>query len=160
MDSAKSEKWFALALLLICLIYLFTSLSIPTGTVSKPGPGFFPIILGLIGTLLAVGVTINGFKSSKHEKVNQDSYQERLQQDNIKRIIQYIMILTISILTFKILGAILTVFFLTIVLARICGQQGWIIPVIMGIVCASCLHFIFVKFFSIPLPEGLMRLVI
>lgn len=160
MDSAKKENGFSLILLITCLFYLFNSLSIPTGTVSKPGAGFFPIILGSIGTLLSVGITINAFKGSKLEKVNQDSYQERLQQDNIKRIIQYIMILTISILTFKILGAILTVFFLTIVLARIFGQQGWIVPVIMGVICSLCLHLIFVKFFSIPLPEGLLGLMI
>ena len=48
------ERLLALGVLTLSGAYLATAWSLPAGTVARPGPGFFPVIVGVFGAAVAL----------------------------------------------------------------------------------------------------------
>jgi putative tricarboxylic transport membrane protein len=48
------ERLVAVAVLVAGGVYLANALPLPQGTVAQPGPGFFPLAVGVFGTIVAL----------------------------------------------------------------------------------------------------------
>gem|GEM_PF-934049 len=157
----KEKLIFELGLLFVSVYYSFSSLLMPRGTVSQPGPGFFPLILGILAILLAIPLIINSIISCKNNKIDnkEDTAGNKSDKMGLFRVVGYILALLVSMFLFEFLGAIISVFVLTLVLSKIAGQKGWLVPFILGLCCSVGVYVIFNILFDIYLPEGLLSFV-
>jgi hypothetical protein len=48
------ERAVALAVLMACGVYLVSGWPLPLGTIARPGPGLYPLAVGVFGALVAI----------------------------------------------------------------------------------------------------------
>jgi hypothetical protein len=63
-SSIKSPKDFFAGVFLLCVVavYVFGMFDVRVGTLSRPGPGYFPLILTTLLFIFGVTILINGFR--------------------------------------------------------------------------------------------------
>ena len=147
-----TEKRFSMGALLVCLIYLSMAFQHPFGNLSEAGPGFVPIILSCAGILTALIIIL-------HRKAPNSSAPDAKETENAahpQNVLLYILTVCTSSLVFTYLGAIITVTLLTIVLLKISGVEGRLLPLLIGISTAASLHIVFGYWLKINLPHGLL----
>jgi hypothetical protein len=52
----KSDQWSGLFLLILAIFMCWGSLGLPYGSIHNPGPGFFPLWLGIILGAMSIGL--------------------------------------------------------------------------------------------------------
>lgn len=156
----KNKLTFAVAMFILSGYYLYNAIFIPTGSPSEPGPGFFPIILGVVAVAVALTLIISSLASSRRERTEKGCAENKANREGFKRITWYIIMLVIIIASFELIGAVISIFALTLILAKISGQKGWLTPVLLGLCCSLGLYIVFNMLFDIYLPPGLLAFIL
>ncbi|MHC1761695.1 MAG: tripartite tricarboxylate transporter TctB family protein [Negativicutes bacterium] len=149
-----TEKRFSMGALLVCLIYLSMAFQHPFGNLSEPGPGFVPILLSCVGILTALIILMQRKAANNSAPLNEEANAE--DATHPQNVLLYILTVCISTLVFTYLGAIVAVTLLTIVLLKISGVDGRLLPLLIGISTAASLHIVFGYWLKINLPHGLL----
>lgn len=149
----NAEKKFCLGVLFICLPYLCIALDYDFGKLSDPGPGFFPVLLGCGGILLALSIIIQPNRTHDLGSGNDQAIENSLSN---RKVMHYLLSVFACTLVFSFLGAILSIILLVTALAKISEVQGWKVPLLMGIVTAIVLQVVFSHWLKITLPSGLL----
>ncbi len=149
-----TEKRFSKGALLVCLIYLGMAFQHPFGSLSEPGPGFVPLLLACVGILTAIIIIMQREAPTNSSPVNEEADVEDAAHP--QNVLLYVLTLCISSLVFAYLGAIITVTLLTIILLKISGVEGRLLPLLIGISTAASLHLVFGYWLKINLPHGLL----
>lgn len=134
-------------LFLFSVLYLIYSFKMSFGSVGMPGPGFLPITLGVIGTLLSFGFLVKGLLIKKIEKL------EDFTKQGILRFSGYVLSVVLFLLTYKTIG-ITMLFLLVFSLAKISGFRGWVSPILLAGIFTTIVYFLF-TFLQIPFPSGI-----
>jgi Tripartite tricarboxylate transporter TctB family len=134
-------------LFLICVSYLIISFSMSIGKPDNPGPGFVPITIGVMGTLLALGLLIKDIISKYDVKI------EDFTKPGVLRFSGYVVSIFLFLVTYNYLG-IPVLFLLVFSLAKIIGFRGWIYPLLFAGVFTSIVYFLF-SLLQIPFPAGI-----
>lgn len=142
-------------LLFVCCLYFYHSLKLEYGTLSAPGPGFLPIVLGFMGTILAACLLIGTFIIQK-KSVGDASSDEPKSSASYRPLVFYIATMAALIVLFEVIGAIPGLFAATIIFSKICGLKGWFKPLILGASTSMVLYAVFAVIFNIPMPQGLL----
>lgn len=152
-------KWksirFEAGLLLVCGFYFYHSLNLEYGSLPAPGPGFLPVVLGFLGTIIALCLLIRVL--STEENTYGDKFPTRSRNISFYRpLILYIVTIAIAIIFFETVGILPCVFAATVVFSKICGLMGWFKPLVLGVCTALVLYMVFALIFQIPMPNGLL----
>ncbi len=134
-------------LFLICVSYLIISFSMSIGKPDNPGPGFVPITIGVMGTLLALGLLIKDIISKYDVKI------EDFTKPGVLRFSGFVVSILLFLLTYNLLG-VPVLFLLVLSLAKIIGYKGWIFPILFAGVFTSIVYFLF-SLLQIPFPAGI-----
>lgn len=140
---------FAFLILFLCTVWL--SLSLPFQDALGPGPGFFPIWLGIVGAVLAATLFVTTLRRSVpgHEDV-------ALTPDRpaIRRILAVLVMLCAAALMLDPLGFRLTALFFTAALLRALGARSFIAIAIFALTSSFAVFHIFYYLLQVPLPIG------
>ncbi|WXJ80975.1 hypothetical protein MHLNE_03140 [Moorella humiferrea] len=74
---------------------------------------------------------------------------------HLKEVIGYIFAFLITIFFFETLGAVLSIFFLTLSLLKLTGVKEWINAIVISVILALLIFFIFDYLLKIDLPRGI-----
>ncbi len=138
----------------VCLIISFVviqqSLGMDLGALRTPGPGFLPLILGIVLALLS-GVIV--FKSSL--RTNTDVYNTPLAVNisYLKRFGFTVVVLLAFTFVFPHLGFFFSVFWLLFFLLRD-PQKKWFEPLLGAGMATAASYFLFEVFLQIQFPSG------
>lgn len=146
---------FEACFLLVCSLYFYQSLQLEYGTLDAPGPGFLPVVLGFLGTIIVAGLLI-GTLMSKNRSREDASAEEAKSMASYRPLVFYIAVMAALILLFEVIGVIPCLFAATILFSKICGLKGWGKPVILGAVTATVIYTVFAVIFNIPMPQGIL----
>lgn len=138
-----------LALLGVSAAYLFFASQLPLGTTARPGAGFYPVIVGIFGVIVAFGATITAFR--RPAVVSGDA---PLDADSRRRVAMTVVTLAAFCLALPWIGYPLAAFAFVAVLLRALGG-GWITAVITGVISAAVSYALFATLLDVPLPRGL-----
>ena len=132
------------------------SLQMPIGTFRMAGSGLFPLCLAIVLMLLALLYLTNLL-------FQQDVKQQpqKVEADSPGAAGQMLLFLGASALAtlgLNILGYPLTSFFLMLSLMGILGVRQPVLLITLPLLTAVGSYFLFVQFFKIPLPKGLIGL--
>lgn len=146
----KAESVFALAITLVCALYLFFVWQMDDfGTVNEPGAAFIPAAMGLVGLGLALGILVSSLRTGT------DGKAEKIPRAGLLRFLAYVVASLVFIPLFENLGAIVAIFALVLVLTKVLGAQGWVRPVVLATSSSAIAYLLFYLVLEVPLPRGI-----
>jgi len=145
-DQMGGLVWFAFAL----YICIETARKLPVGTMSNPGPGFWPLAAGL----LLAGLSIPVFVKSLLSKIPEEK-APWYPLHTWKRIAAVLLALLIYAATMNFLGFLLGTFLLLIFLFRVAEPQRWTVALGASALISLAAYGLFEKWLRTQLPMGL-----
>lgn len=134
----------------VCAVYLYSAWQLPIGTLGRPGSGFFPIILGVLGVALAViDLVMTGRK--------REGGGGPTRNDVIKIGGSMAAVLAFTFLL-ETLGGMLSLFLLILAFAKLCGMPGKTKPAVLALITAVTVYSLFALMFKVPIPQGVLGL--
>jgi hypothetical protein len=139
-----------IVLFLFSLIVCYESFRLSLGSASKPGPGLFPLLLGVtLGLLSFLFLFAKGFKQDK--KVT-----SLLPPGSGKRVIMILGTLCLYSVVFSFLGYLISTFFLTLFLLSLSYPTQWVRNGIASAFICVVFYIVFQVLFDIRFPTGIL----
>lgn len=138
-----AERVSSAFFLFFCAGYAYLSTGYSFGTMTSPQSGFLPIIVGIIGTVLAA---INLFNVLKAKPKTAEGSPPAI---DWLRILLFSVGLLVYILILRPLGYFMSTFLALLYLLKVAGVNGWMIPTVVAGIVAGGFYILFVKLFGI-----------
>lgn len=127
-------------------------------TLSDPGSGLFPFLLGISLCILALPICIGSLKDLKKSNlVPTDEGKGTGNRPNLRNIIVVTAFLTGYFSLLDILGYLITTFFLLLGLFWLGYDRKWLLILIISSVTLVLSYVIFDVFLKIPFPSGFWK---
>jgi putative tricarboxylic transport membrane protein len=153
---------FAGLILAVGLVYGIMALNMPRGRLSYPGPGLFPLIIGIFLIATALGCLLQeilprkrGADPSASPLPSQDSAAPG--DRNINKTFQLMALMIGYTLALKPLGFLISICTFMVVAIRIFGYRRWVPALVMAAVIAGISYVSFVLWLKVPLPLGILE---
>ncbi|MBI4528409.1 MAG: tripartite tricarboxylate transporter TctB family protein [Deltaproteobacteria bacterium] len=147
-QAIRGERLSGFVLIACALFYLYLARDYRFDFVrGVPGPGLFPLILGLSLLLLAVTFTIRS------------CIRARAEISELKPISPIILCLVIFygyVVAFPRLGALLSTFFFGFLTLKILFKSAWHFSLLYSLFLSALFHAVFYHFLGVPLPWGIL----
>lgn len=144
--TGKAERIVAGVVVLLAAYVIRESLRMPLGRTDQPGPGFYPLVLGLL--LCAAGLIL--LLQLLLQPLDRKAYTQIGGRD----VFAIVLALMIAALLFERLGFIVTVGLFLFALLRVLSPLGWIKSGVAGVTTAIIASIFFQKILGVPLPTG------
>ena len=122
------------------------------GRLTAPGPGFFPLCLGILLFFISGIILIKNFNNRKVYETEKDN-----QPLNLQKVIAALAALFLYGFFLEALGFLLTTFVVMAVLFRIAGYKK-IIPIVSYSAITVIITFLLFKYLGVNFPAGVFRL--
>lgn len=153
---------FAGLMLAVGLVYEIMALNMPLGRLSYPGPGLFPMIIGILLIATALGCLLQEILSKKRTGGG-PSASPRLnpepntpQNRNVVKTYQLIALMVAYALALKTVGFLISIVLFLIAAIRIFGNRRWFSALAIAGVVAGISYVSFVLWLKVPLPLGIL----
>jgi len=142
------ERLVALAVLVASGVYLANALPLPQGTAARPGPGFFPLAVGVFGIAVALVWVVNALRRAPASAGDAGSATEGRGRVSITAglLVAYCLLLPWT-------GFPVAAFLFTGLLLRALGAR-WTAALAMALGCAVASYYVFAVLLGVPLPHG------
>ncbi|SHN53188.1 tripartite tricarboxylate transporter TctB family protein [Desulfitobacterium chlororespirans] len=148
----RIESLFVLVLIIVCSMYLYSSFSLPFGSLKSPGPGLLPTIIGCIGLVMSLAWFILAYQKEKKLSLSVDRTEEKAAIEApppMRKLLWLVLAIVCYIVAFKFVSPLVNTLVIMIVLAKIFGLEGWKKPLIMGVSFSAFIYVVFVMWFNI-----------
>jgi putative tricarboxylic transport membrane protein len=144
------ERLLALGVLVASGVYLANALPLPHGTTAQPGPGFFPLAVGVFGTAVALVWVASALRRSPAPAgVTATTTEGR------GRVATTAALLVGFCLLLPWIGYPLVAFLFTGLVLLGLGAR-WIPALLIALASAVASHYLFAVLLCVPLPGGLL----
>ena len=149
------QKNLIAAIFWLCLGILFAiwATSYHIGSITQPGAGFLPLILGLLIVLFSLVILAQGRKA--------DPGKEKAMSFALpagwKKIVYVILVLLFTTFTFEPLGYLITVFLLIALLMLGKDLRSLRKAVLTAFLTALGVYLVFILLLEQPFPRGFLR---
>ena len=140
-----------LVLLMVAVILFLQARALAVWGEMGPGEGFFPITLSIILAVLSFVIILNAFLKKGQEKETFHILGPRK-----RKFILYGVSFLIFGLIFPRVGYSLTVAAFLVFILRVVERKSWKTTLMLTAISIIGSYVLFVKAFSIPLPEGIL----
>lgn len=138
--------------LVIGILLTIRSTHYQIGSIAQPGPGFFPLGIGLLLAFLSVVIAVGEARSSLNAQ------KTALPTDGgWKKVVCTVSILILAAFFFETIGYLLTFFFLILLLMSVAGGQSWKTTLLIAFCTVLGVYLIFVVLLRQQFPGGLLR---
>jgi putative tricarboxylic transport membrane protein len=151
----KKDLCSSLFFFLFGVSFIIGSLSYPTWDRYGPGPGFFPLLLGVLFSALSLLLLIRSVARQE-----EGDKKEGGSQFPILRAVVYLFVLFGFYFFFERLGFILTLFLFMSGVLYLFGRRSIRSSLSISVLATFFAYLVFVKLLSVPLPPGILKDVI
>lgn len=147
----KADQWSGLALSILAAGMIWAALGLPYGNIHNPGPGFFPLWLGMI----LGGMSIALFVQTTRGKESERTFREILEEDvRWGKVLLVLAVLILYGLLMDYLGFLIVTFLMMVVLLRFIEPQSW--KAVFGWALGGSVgsYLIFEVWMKLRLPKG------
>jgi putative tricarboxylic transport membrane protein len=146
-----NRSFFSSLFWVLCsVLIILGSLRLPVGELHNPGPGFLPLLVGVIMAILATALL---WRSVGKKKI--EGSMPTLESMNRFKLIGTFLAMLIYVPAFYFLGFIFATIPLMVFLFKVIGQMGWKISLIGGIFISLSMYMIFQVWLQVRFPVGL-----
>ena len=114
----------------------------------SPGPGFLPLWLGICLAISSIPVIISELKSKARSG--------KLFRPETVKCVKVLILIVAVFLLLPVFGFSAGLALITGGAMRLMGKHGWGSCMVIVIVTAVCIHYLFGQWLSIPLPQGVI----
>lgn len=142
--------------LVVGLLLSFWSTRYQIGSLTQPGPGFYPLGLGILLIFFSLILLGQGTRSPQAtKKASPSSFSV---SGGWKRIAYVVLVLLLLTFFFETIGYLLTFFLLIMLLMAGAGLQSWKRILLVAFFSALGVYLVFVLLLQQPLPRGFVGL--
>ena len=152
---------FAGLMLAVGLVYAAMALNMPRGSLAYPGPGLFPMVIGVFLVATALGCLLQEILPRRRSK---DPAAALAKQDtpapearDVKKTVQLTALMIAYIFLLKPLGFPLAICAFLVLAIRIFGYRKWLPTLAMAAVIAVISYVSFVVWLKVALPLGVLE---
>jgi putative tricarboxylic transport membrane protein len=145
-ERSRRDQWSAAGLAVLALGYLLAGRQYPLDTLATPGPGIFPLAVGLALLALAIWQLLAGGR-----RLAAAAASEAADVGISRAPLIMIAVLVLYAVTLPRLGFTLTSFVLVLVASWLMGLRGWR-PVVLALGVTVGSRLIFGLWLGVPLP--------
>lgn len=142
----------AAASVLFAAFYLVEGRAYPLGTAARPGPGLYPLLVGLILLVTSLGTAWESWR----ERHRDEMQVEWPIGANLWRAIAVVAAAIGYILLLSYLGDLVIGFLVILVVLRIMGMTRWLHGAAAAAVMTIVFHVVFVMLLGVSLPQGIL----
>jgi len=138
-----SSLFFILLSIAICL----GAIKLPGGTLSNPGPMFFPFFLGLCLLILSIVLFVQSGRSPLC------NFSELFQKGEGVKAIYVMGTFALSAIFFEAMGFVVSMFILMVLLLKGIGGKTVMMSILYALIITLPTYFLF-TLLGVPLPRG------
>jgi hypothetical protein len=147
----KADRVGAILALALGFLLISQGVKLPPGKEGAPGPGFFPVWIGVGLISLSLLLLI---RPSGRQKVG-DLLPRKKEAFRVGWVLGTLIFYAALL---KPLGFIIATFFLFLILLQFYQRGRWWVAVALSLAAVLGSYWLFARFFEMPLPEGLLAL--
>lgn len=148
------------AMLLVGLVYEYIALKMPRGGIAMPGPGFYPMAVGVFLIATALGCLLQELRNPDTPLQEAPPPDEAAPGGNrFGKTVQLTALMIGYILVLKPLGYPVAIALFLLAAIRIFGSRNWFVAAIISAVITVISYFIFILWLKVPLPLGVLDMV-
>jgi putative tricarboxylic transport membrane protein len=149
----KADQWSGLALSILAVGMIWAALGLPYGNIHNPGPGFFPLWLGVILGGMSIALFVQTTRGKESERTLQEILEEDVRWGKVLLVLGALILFGFLMDT---IGFLIVTFFLMIALLRFIEPQSW--KVVIGWALAGSVgsYLIFEVWMKLRLPKGFL----
>jgi len=148
-DSVSGVFW-----LIVGLSLSIWSLTYEIGVLTRPGPGYLPLALGIILILLSLILLFGHWK--KRASPTKQTALSSSTPGRWKKLVYTVVVLFVTGFFFETLGYLLTIFLLIALLMMGAEPHNWKKVLITAFLATLGVYLIFVLLLEQPLPRGFL----
>ena len=149
----KADQWSGLALSILAAGMISAALRLPYGNLHNPGPGFFPLWLGVILGSMSIAFFVQTTRGKESERTLKEILEEDVRWGKVLLVLGALIIYGFLMDT---IGFLIVTFLLMIVLLKFIEPQPW--KVVIGWALAGSVgsYLIFEVWMKLRLPKGFL----
>lgn len=155
----RIEAAFYFILVLFCIGYIISALTLRIGSFSEPGAGLIPLLYGITGLILSGVLCLTALRRQKGEgretegdgatgAKGGEAYGENSPLQ-YRKLLLLLVILAVYLVLFQLVDFLLLTFLLMLALAKIFDLEGWKKPLLMSGVFIAAVYVIFIWGFEV-----------
>lgn len=142
------SRIFSSAMIALGLYVILTARTFPEGTGGVLGPGFFPILLGI----LLIGLSALQLFNTRKEKAVATAFLT----ESTKRVLFACLIIIGYMAGIAILGFLISTPLFLFGIMWFFSVRKWSTLLVSSMATTAVLYFVFLKFLSVSLPAGIL----
>ena len=153
---------FAGLMLAVGLVYGGMAMNMPRGDLAYPGPGLFPMVVGVFLVVTALGCLLQEILPRMRAKEPAPSALPNQapaepEERNVKKTVQLTALMIGYIFVLKPLGFPLAICAFLALAIRIFGYRRWLPTLAMAVLIAGISYVAFMVWLKVPLPLGILE---
>jgi putative tricarboxylic transport membrane protein len=142
------ERLLALAVLVASGVYLVNGMPLALGSPARPGPGFYPLAVGLFGAVVSLVWVVSVFRRVPAAPAAAETLDTRR-----RRVGTTAGLLVAYCLLLPWIGYLLAAFGFTGLLLHGLGAR-WAAALVIGLATSIGSYYLFAVLLGVPLPQG------
>ena len=145
-----AERWAALAFLAASVAYTAGAWTFPLGTAARPGPGFFPLAVGVFACAVALAFAVSAFRrpaTAAREVMHGEPGSRGRVAATIAALVGFLLLVPWT-------GYPAVAFLFVGALIKRLGGTGWTVALVAGALSAALSAYVFGTLLGVPLPRG------
>jgi len=159
----RKEITSSLVLILFGVGFLLYDIKYPLDTWANPGPGVFPLLVGVVLVILAVWQMVQGFRKPKPQEAKKNrgettrSLAEFLRRNKSEtKALVMIGVFVIYLIMVKEVGFFVSNFFFVIISSRLMGAVDWGRPAALSVGINLFCYALFEVWLKLSFPRGIL----
>ena len=126
---------------------------------SGPGAGFFPLIVGLIISLLSLILLLQYILSKRTRDKSESAPKVMPEQEKpaLIKVWSYLLLMVLYGLLMESVGFFIVTFLFLFVILKYTERQGWRRTLLIGSIATVMSYLLFETYLGVPLPMGFMK---
>jgi putative tricarboxylic transport membrane protein len=147
----NADQWSGLVLLIISGLICWGSILLPYGNILNPGPGFYPLWLGILLGAMSVALFLKSMRRRGRQRSLKDILAEKVRWDKVLFIL---IALALYGYLMNIIGFLIVTILLMAFLLRFIEPHPWRSVIVWTLIGSFGSYLIFEIWMKLRLPKG------
>jgi putative tricarboxylic transport membrane protein len=149
----KADQWSGLVLSIVAACMIWAAVGLPYGNIHNPGPGFFPLWLGVILGGMAIGLFVQTTLRKESERTLRNILEEDVRWGKALLVVAGLILYGVLM---DYIGFLIVTFLLMAWLLRFIEPQPWKVVIGWALVGSVGCYLIFEVWMKLRLPKGFL----
>jgi len=147
----KADQWSGMVFLITSVLICLGAAKLPYGDIHNPGPGFFPVCIGLLLGALSIALIIKTTRQREKTRMIRELLSERIRWGKVLLVLLALILYAVSI---QYAGFLVITFLFIAFLLRFVDPQPWRKVILWGLIGSGGCYLLFDVWMRLRLPKG------